>query len=155
MKDLIVYFSYSNNTKKLIEGINEKLHIDTIRIEREIPYSSDYDQCAYVEAKEEFEKRIHPAIKSINIKTNEYDRILLFFPIWWYTIPMPIATFVEKYLNGYKGKIIVFANSYTNDPQYMVNSMRDLKEIDPSIDFQRGLFNQSLGEHLKLLKEEK
>lgn len=80
MRTLMAYFSWSNNTKKLIEKINEKKKYDVIRIERAIPYSDDYDICAYKEAKEEVTKNIHPAIKPIDIDLNHYDRILLFFP---------------------------------------------------------------------------
>ena len=151
MKSLIVYFSWSNNTKNLVESINKFLNFDVVRIEKEIPYSEDYNQCAYVEAKEEVDKNIHPAIKKMNINVNEYDRILLFFPIWWYTIPMPVATFVEEYLVNYKGEVLLFANSYTNDPQYTENSLRDLKEINGSINFKNALFNKSVREHLKYL----
>lgn len=146
MKTLIAYFSWSNNTKRLVEKLNKVFNFDVVRIERKTPYSEDYDTCAYVEAKQEVEKRIHPEIKELDINLNEYDKILLFFPIWWYTFPMPVATFVEK-LKGYKGKVYVFANSYTNDPQYMINSMRDLRSVDGKIDFVEGLFNQSEAKH--------
>ena len=79
MKSLIVYFSWSNNTKNLVESINKFLNFDVVRIEKEIPYSEDYNQCAYVEAKEEVDKNVHPAIKKMNINVNEYDRIYYFF----------------------------------------------------------------------------
>ncbi len=81
MKTLIAYFSWSNNTKKLVDKINEKKKYDVIRIERAIPYSDDYDICAYKEAKEEVNKKIHPAIKPLDIDFGNYDQILLFFPI--------------------------------------------------------------------------
>ena len=68
MKDIIVYFSWSNNTKRLVEAINQELKDDVVRIERKNPYSTDYNQCAYVEAKEEERKRFREkqqeAIKS-------------------------------------------------------------------------------------------
>ncbi len=154
MKDIIVYFSWSNNTKKLVEAINQKLKDDVVRIERKNPYSTDYNQCAYVEAKEEVDKRIHPEIQKLNVSFNQYDRILLFFPIWWYTFPMPIATFIEQ-LKGYQGKIVVFANSYTNDYQYMVNAMRDLKQIDGNLQFEEGLLNKSVKQHLQRIQKDK
>lgn len=78
MKTLIAYFSWSNNTKKLVDKINEKKKYDVIRIERAIPYSDDYDICAYKEAKEEVNKKIHPAIKPLDIDFGNYDQILLF-----------------------------------------------------------------------------
>lgn len=119
-----------------------------------MPYSSDYDTCAYVESKGEVERHVHPEIKKLNVDFNAYDRILLFFPIWWYTFPMPIATFVEE-LKGFKGEIYVFANSYTNDPQYMVNSMRDLRDIDTNLNFKEGLFNQNVKKHIEFIKNMK
>ena len=81
MKNLIVYFSWSNNTKKLVEQIHQKFNFDTVRIERSIPYSRDYNECAYVEAKEEVEKKIHPSIKEVNLDVKGCDNILLLFPI--------------------------------------------------------------------------
>ncbi len=150
MNNLMVYFSWSNNTKKLVEKVNQKFNFDVVRIERTIPYSTDYDKCAYVEAKEEVEKKIHPAIKDINVDINKYDNILLFFPIWWYTFPMPIGTFLEQ-IKGFQGKVYLFANSYTNDPQYMTNSLKDCKKIDAKMKFETGLFNKSIEEHLKFI----
>lgn len=41
MKDIIVYFSWSNNTKRLVEAINQELKDDVVRIERKNPYSTD------------------------------------------------------------------------------------------------------------------
>ena len=151
MKTLIAYFSWSNNTKNLIEKINKDFNYDVVRIERKRPYSDDYNTCAYVEAKEEVEKNIFPEINRIDVEFNDYDRILLFFPIWWYTFPMPVGSFIKS-LNGYKGKIIVFANSYTNDPQYMTNSIRDLERIDNKLNFVKGLFNDSLAKHKEFIR---
>lgn len=152
MKTLIAYFSWSGNTRRLVEEVNRSLGFDIVRIERKIPYSSDYSQCAYVEAKEEVEKGIHPEIRDLGIEPESYDRILLFFPIWWYTIPMPVATFVERNLSGYMGKVILFANSYTDDPQYMANSLRDLRKANPDLTIEEGLLNKSVSEHLTFIR---
>ena len=154
MNTLIIYFSWSNNTKKLVEEINNEFAYDVVRIQRKIPYSSDYNQCAYIEAKEEWEKRLFPEIKDIVLDINSYERILLFFPIWWYTFPMPIATFVKERLNGYKGEVIVFANSYTNDPKYMRNCLNDIKKLNPNLNIKEGLLNKSVKEHISLIKME-
>lgn len=151
MKNLIVYFSWSGNTDKLVKSVNKEFAYDVVRVERAIPYSEDYDTCAYVEAKGEWEKRIYPAIKKIDVDYSEYDNILLFFPIWWYTFPMPVATYVKS-LKKFKGKVFVFANSYTNDPQYMVNSMKDLRGLNNNIEFVEGLFNKSDKKHIEFIK---
>lgn len=96
MNNLIIYFSWSGNTKKLVEGINKKFHFDIARLERKVPYSDDYDTCAYEEAQSEWKNNIHPEIKDLGIDVNKYERILLFFPIWWYTFPMPVASLIKQ-----------------------------------------------------------
>lgn len=153
MKSLIIYFSWSNNTKKLVEGVNEVFHYDTYRIERTSPYSTNYNTCAYIEAKEEWENRLLPNIKNIAVDLSQYKRILLFFPIWWYTFPMPIGTFVRDNLKNYKGEVIIFANSYTNDYQYVVNSLRDAHKLNQNLNIKEGLFNVNIEEHIKFIKE--
>ena len=153
MKKIIVYFSWSGNTLDLVSKIKDALKYDMVRIERKVPYSNDYHECAYVEAKEEIDKRILPEIKPLDINYNLYDEIILMFPIWWYTIPMCVGTFVKE-LKNYKGKVIICANSYTNDKQYMINSLNDIKKINPELNVVEGLFNKSALEHIKFLKEE-
>ena len=38
--------------------------------------------------------------------TDSYDVIYIGFPVWWYTAPTIINTFIEAY--GFKGKTVVF-----------------------------------------------
>lgn len=151
MKNLIIYFSWSGNTDKLVKEINKTFNYDVVRIERKEPYSDDYDTCAYVEAKDEWENHIFPEIKGLDIDVNVYDRILLFYPIWWYTFPMPIAMLIKR-LNGYKGEIVMFENSYTNDPKYVENSLNDFKAIDSTLNMKQGLFNKSVEKHIEYIK---
>ena len=151
MKNLIIYFSWSGNTEKLVKETNKKFGYDAVKVERAEAYSDDYDTCAYVEAKEEWEKRLHPEIKGVGVDVNTYDRILLFFPIWWYTFPMPIATLIEG-LKGYRGEIVAFENSYTNDPKYVENSIKDLKALDGALNVRQGLFNKSTKEHVEFIE---
>lgn len=152
MKNLIIYFSWSGNTEKLVKETNKKFGYDAVKVERAEAYSDDYDTCAYVEAKEEWEKRLHPEIKGLDVDVNAYDRILLFFPIWWYTFPMPIATLIEG-LKGYRGEIVAFENSYTNNPKYVENSIKDLKALDGALNVRQGLFNKSVNEHVVFIEK--
>lgn len=151
MKTLIVYFSWSGNTDRLIRETNRVFDFPVVKIERKEPYSTDYNTCAYVEAKGEWQTHTYPEIKELGVNFAIYDRILLFYPIWWYTFPMPVATLIQK-LKGYRGEIIVFENSHTFDPQYIDNSIKDLCEIDNSLNVRQGLFNKSASEHIEFIK---
>ncbi len=152
MKNLIIYFSWSGNTDKLVKEINKNFKFDVAKINRAEAYSNDYNTCAYVEAKNEWENNIHPEIIGLNVDVNNYDRILLFYPIWWYTFPMPIATLIDK-LKGYKGEIVLFENSYTNDPKYVENSIKNFKEINNTLNVKQGLFNKSVKEHIQFVEK--
>lgn len=137
MKKAIVYFSWSNNTKELVESFNKK--IDTFRIERLIPYSKDYDKVVYVESKNEYDEKAYPEIKPINSDFSSYDVIFLFYPIWWKTIPRVVATFVKNL--QFDKEVVVFCQSYTNDKANMVISFSDIKRVNKKIKFKQGLFN--------------
>lgn len=150
-KNLIAYFSWSGNTERLANNLAKELGIETVKIERAVPYSEDYNECAYVEAKEEVKTKNHPQIRPINVDFANYDNILVFFPIWWYTMPMPVLTFLDS-LKGYQGKVYLFANSYTNDPAYVDNYMRDTLESCPDLNINQGLFNQHLSRHVEFIK---
>ena len=47
-----------------------------------------------------------PAIADHDANIETYDTVFIGFPIWWYTAPTIIKTFIEAY--DFSGKIIVF-----------------------------------------------
>ncbi len=59
---------------------------------------------------------------------------------------------VAKALKGYKGEIILFENSYTNDLAYAKNSLNDFKKIDKFLNVKQGLFNKNASEHIKFIE---
>ena len=44
MKKAIVYYSYSGNTKTIVDMIKEKVDADVYEIKPKTPYSTDYDE---------------------------------------------------------------------------------------------------------------
>lgn len=56
------------------------------------------------------DKKFRPEIVDDGIDINEYNEIIIGFPIWWYVAPTIINTFLEKY--DFSGKkIVLFATS--------------------------------------------
>ncbi len=58
-----------------------------------------------MEAQEDQHTGARPALLNLPETIDEYDVILLGYPNWWASIPMPIATFLEAY--DFSGKTIV------------------------------------------------
>lgn len=67
---------------------------------------------------------------------------------------MPVGTFIEQ-IKNYQGQVALFENSYTNDVQYVKNSIEDFKSIAPSIKVENGLFNKTVEDHIKFITDKK
>ena len=153
MKTLVAYFSWSGNTIPIAEKLAKKAHGDLFRIEREIPYSTDYHTCAYEEAKEEADRHLHPAIKGPLPDLSGYDAVMIAFPVWWYTMPAPVMTFLESYPDWQGKKLYVFANAYSDIPSQFTNSLRDAAACARGADVQPGLYNKGIDKLCSWMKE--
>lgn len=103
-KALIVYFSWSGNTRGIAKKIKSITGADIAELELEKPYSRNYNTCLD-EALSDQKKRARPKLKNSFENLGDYGSILLGYPNWWASIPMPIATFLESY--DFKGKAII------------------------------------------------
>lgn len=102
-KVLVAYFSYSGTTKKVAEKVAQVTGGDLFEITVKKPYSSDY-QTVIEEAKIELAESARPELSAQVSDMKQYDKIILGFPNWCRTCPMPVLTFLESY--DFSGKTI-------------------------------------------------
>ena len=122
-KTAIVYYSYSNNTKRIAEMLQGKTAGDLYRIEPVTPYTRDYD--AVVEqAKEEVESGFQPQLQSLNIPLEQYDTIVIGTPVWWYTMAPPVASFLSQ--GDFRGKKIL---PYATNAGWLGHTLADIKKL--------------------------
>lgn len=81
-KKLVVYFSYTGNTRKIAEKVKEELGCDILELKPVKPYSTDYQTVVDEEQNNESSKKT-PEIQDINIDLNNYDEIIIGTPVWW------------------------------------------------------------------------
>ena len=103
-KMLIAYFSWSGNTQGIAEEIRRQTGADIFEIVPIPAYSDDYST-VLMEAQRDQHDKARPAITDPLPSLDDYDVILLGYPNWWASIPMPIATFLESY--DFSGKTIL------------------------------------------------
>lgn len=103
-KTLIVYFSWSGNTRGIANKIKNIIGGDISELELEKPYSQNYNTCLD-EALNDQKRQARPKLKNRFDNIGEYGTILLGYPNWWASIPMPIATFLESH--KFDGKNII------------------------------------------------
>ncbi len=112
-KDLIAYFSTAGVTRKLAEKLANVTGGDLFEILPELPYTKEDLNWQNPESRSSVEmkdKASRPAVAGKVDEIGQYDRIFVGFPIWWYTAPTIINTFLEQYDLGGK-TVIPFATS--------------------------------------------
>lgn len=114
-KSLVAYFTASGNgvTKGVAERLAEAVGADLFEIAPEVPYTKadlnwqDKKSRTTIEMED---KASRPAIAGKVDNMADYDTMYVGFPIWWYTAPHIILTFLESY--DLAGKTVVpFATS--------------------------------------------
>ena len=80
MKKAIVYYSYSGNTKSIVDIIKEKVNADVFEIKPKTPYSTNYDVVVDL-GQEEVNSNTLREIEDININLDNYDTIILATPV--------------------------------------------------------------------------
>ena len=103
-KVLIAYFSWGGNTAGIAEEIQSQTGADLFEITLVNPYSTDYNT-VLDEAQRDQNEQARPELATHVDNMDEYDTILLGYPNWWASIPMPIASFLEEY--DFTGKTII------------------------------------------------
>ncbi len=95
-KTLVVYFSHSGNTRQIAENIQEKLDADIFEIKTVKEYSSDYNTVVD-EAQEELNDNARPELSTTLDNIEQYETIIIGYPIWWGDMPMAVYTFLDTY----------------------------------------------------------
>ncbi len=95
-------------------------------------YPSSYSDTVSVASKE-LRGDARPEIEAIDISAS--DTIILVYPIWWGTVPMPVATFLEN--NDFSGKTVYLLASQGSAG--FGSSTKDIKEMAPGAEVIEGL----------------
>ena len=113
MNALVAYFSATGTTAKAAKALAKAAGADLYEIRPAEPYTSadlnwmDKGSRSSVEMND---KHSRPALADTDAPIAGHDVIFLGFPIWWYTAPTIINTFLERY--DFSGKtIVLFATS--------------------------------------------
>ena len=127
-KTLVAFFSASGVTRQVAQKLAAAAQEDLYEIKPAVPYTQadlnwrDKSSRSSVEMQN---LAIRPQLADTDAKIEQYDRILLGYPIWWYMAPTIINTFLESY--DFSGKsIILFATSGGS------GFGKSVKELSPS-----------------------
>ena len=148
MKTLIAFYSRADENyfggamryvkvgnTEIVSGILRELTgADTFKIEMAEPYSPVYMTCID-QAKKDLREQARPELKAYLDSIDEYDTIILGYPNYWGTMPMAVASFLERY--DFSGKTIL--PLCTNEGSGMGSSERDVRRLAPGAEVGKGL----------------
>lgn len=133
MSKLIVYFSYTNNTRTIANKIKDKLNCDILEIKTIIPYSEDYQSVVDDEQNSEASNHL-PEIQDINIDLSKYDEIILGTPVWWYRPVPAIRTFLTQ--NDLSDKTIKL---FATNAGWLGRTFKEIKSLCPNSIVKEGM----------------
>jgi len=129
-KTLVAYFSATGTTKAAAQQLAAQCNADLFEITPEQPYTQadlNWQDKQSRSSVEMADKTSRPAIKENCANLAQYDTVWIGFPIWWYTAPTIVNTFIEAH--DLAGKVInVFATSGGSD---VTGAAADLKKAYP------------------------
>ena len=136
-KTLVAYFSASGVTKRVAQNLAVAGEADIYEIRPAVPYTSadlnwmDKNSRSTIESKD---RSSRPELADKDADIAAYDRVFVGFPIWWYTAPAIIKTFLESY--DFSGKtIVLFA---TSGGSGLGNTAKDLEQSCPGAVIREG-----------------
>ena len=137
MNILVAYFSATGTTKNVAIKLSNSINGELFEIEpvdkytkEDLDWTNDQSRSS-IEMKD---KESRPKILSKVENINSYDTVIIGFPVWWYTAPTIINTFIEENDLSNK-KIYIFV---TSGGSSFGGSLKDLKSKYPNLNFVSG-----------------
>lgn len=124
---LVSYFSASGRTKGVAQKIATAVNGDVFEIEPVEKYTDadlDWTNKKSRSTIEMNDKEYRPPVKNKVENIEKYDTVVLGFPVWWYTAPTIINTFIEE--NNLEGKnTYVFVTSGGSGYEGSLNNLKN------------------------------
>lgn len=108
-KTLVIYYSYTGNSKKVAEYVKNKLKADILELEPAIPFSSDYDEVVDEWQNNDIKRDVE--IKEVTTDLSKYNKLVLITCTWWYGISPVMKKFLKDYELSGKDVIVAASNA--------------------------------------------
>lgn len=95
MSALVIYYSYSGNTRRAAERIGKAIGADLAEIQTVRPYTGSYDDVVD-QGQREVDSGFLPELRPLGADLSRYDTIILGTPVWWYTFAPAMNSFLHS-----------------------------------------------------------
>lgn len=136
-RKLVAYFSASGVTAKAAKTLAEAAGADLYEIKPKVAYTSadlDWTNKKSRSSLEMNDPSSRPELADTAAGIDKYDVVFVGFPVWWYTAPTIIRTFLESYDFGGK-EVVPFA---TSGGSGLGKTSETLQEVVPAASVREG-----------------
>lgn len=103
-KTLVVYYSFTNNVRTIVNDLSEQIDADVIRIEP-AEKGLDYAANGYAIGSAQIaairnnpnDAASYPSIDPVDVRIADYDMVIVATPLWWNNMAAPMQTFLFQY----------------------------------------------------------
>lgn len=137
MKTLVAYFSATGTTESVAKDLAKVTGATLYEIKPEVKYTAadlDWTDKTSRSSVEMQDLSSRPAFVKDLENADKYDVIFIGFPVWWYTAPTIINSFIEAY--KFEGKTVVFFA--TSGGSNLDKANADFKAAYPKINWVDG-----------------
>ena len=120
---LLVYFSYTGNTKIIANKILEKLNCDVLGLQPKEKYSENYQEVVDEYQSNESDKRVCE-LEPYSVDLDHYDTVIIGNPVWWYTITPVIRTFLKQH--SLRDKTVI---PFATNAGWLGRTFKEIKEL--------------------------
>ena len=153
-KTLVVYFSATGNTEKIAQTVAGTLEADIYEITPAVPYTAEdlnYNDSSSRATNEQNDPSARPEITGTVSNWEQYNTVLIGYPIWWGDAPRIISTFAESY--DFTGKTVAFfCTSGSSGISTSVNTLKKQINADEFLEGRRFPSDASSADVLDWLK---
>lgn len=94
-KSLVLFYSWSGNTRRIARIIAEKTGADLRELRPEADYPQNYDE-VLSQARDEIQRKQYPSLRPMDMDWSAYEAVYLGTPNWWSTTAPPVTAFLRK-----------------------------------------------------------
>lgn len=134
-KPLVVYYSWSGNSRVIATEIQKKTGADIFELVPEKAYSRDYNEIG-AEVRREKNAKTLPALRSLP-DLAPYGTVILVYPMWQGDIALPAQTFLRDAAADLAGKTL--APVCSNGGSGLARTVQSIKKAAPKATVTDGL----------------
>lgn len=137
MKTLVAYFSATGTTRAIAVKLAAVTGGTLYEIKPEVPYTDadlNWRNRKSRSSVEMADPASRPAFVADLADAGSYERVFIGFPVWWYTAPTIINTFLETY--DFSGKEVIFFA--TSGGSSIKKACTDFRKAYPALGWKDG-----------------